>query len=89
MINTITRVHNPFTSSLLVRGRPYSAHAARGEGGSTKSVLMRAGGGGVSGALSAHAKSLHRGLDLHQEEIFDIYTRKNFGSSFYFVLFST
>ena len=42
-----------------------------GEGGSTKSVLMRARGRGVSGALSAHAKSLHKGLDLLQEEIFD------------------
>ena len=29
-----------------IRGRPYSAHAARGEGGSTKSVLKRAGGRG-------------------------------------------
>ena len=57
-------------------GRPYSAHAARGEGGSTKSVLMRAWGEGVYGALSAHANSLHRGLDLLQEEFFDTYKKK-------------
>ena len=37
-------------SKTEARGRPYSAHAARGGGGSTKSVLMRAGGrGGVWG----------------------------------------
>ena len=34
-----------------------------GEGGSTKSVQMRAWGGGVFGAFSAHAKSLQKTLD--------------------------
>ena len=47
---------------VAVRDRPYSAHAARGGGGSTKSVQKRAGGRGVFEALSAHAKSLQNGI---------------------------
>ena len=37
-----------------------------GEGGSTKSVQMRAWGGGVFGAFSAHAKSLQNTLDTFE-----------------------
>ena len=42
-------------------------------------------GEGGSGALSAHAKSLHKGLDLLQGEFFHIYM-KNFWFTFLLVL---
>ena len=58
-LSCILSLLTPHKLRCLVRGRPYSAHAARGGGGSTKSVLMRAGGrGGLRGFECARVKSL-------------------------------
>ena len=60
-----------------IRGRPYSAHASK-VGGSTKSVLMRAGWGGwVIGALSAHAKSLQKALICSDDHPFPIFLKNS------------
>ena len=48
----------------LLRGRPYSAHAARGGGGVYQKRADACRGEGGTGALSAHAKSPCEGLDL-------------------------